>query len=299
MPDRKRTAALDWEDLRYFVALARQGSLAATARALRVSHATVARRLASLEAGLGLVLFDRQAEGYALTTDGQAALDAALAMEEAALEVMRRIDAGSALGGPVRLTTPRSLADCFLMKRLGGLATAHPGIDLEVVADSRVVSLTRREADVAVRIGSPTDSSLVGRVVARIAYGFFATPAYAARLADGEPPRMIGYDTNSDFLSEHAWLAEHYAAARFVFRSNSQLSQAEAAGAGLGLAMLPLYLAATVPGLTPVPAERLPLPRDVWLLVRPDLAKVPRVRAVADYLADLIRHNRAVLEGPG
>jgi len=97
MPERKRTAGLDWEDIRYFVALARHGSLSGTARALRVNHATVARRVASLETKLGRSLFVRRADGYALTADGKAVLDEAQAMDEAALSVLQRLDVGTEL----------------------------------------------------------------------------------------------------------------------------------------------------------------------------------------------------------
>jgi len=110
MPDKKRTAALDWEDLRYFVALARYGTLSATARGLRVNHATVARRVTGLETRLGRTLFDRRADGYALTVEGKAVLDEARPMEEAALSVLNRLDAGTDLSGMVRLTVGRVLA---------------------------------------------------------------------------------------------------------------------------------------------------------------------------------------------
>src|SRR3954469_16931153 len=109
MPERKRTADLDWEDFRYFVGLARHGSLSATARALRVNHATVARRVASLETRLGRSLFDRRADGYVLTAEGKAVLDEARSMDEAALSVLYRLDAGTELSGMVRLAVGRVL----------------------------------------------------------------------------------------------------------------------------------------------------------------------------------------------
>src|SRR4051794_20719046 len=110
MPERKRTATLDWEDIRYFVALARHGTLSATSRALRVNHATVARRVASLETKLGRSLFDRRADGYVLTANGKALLEEAQAMDDAALSVLHRLDTGAELGGLVRLTATRVLA---------------------------------------------------------------------------------------------------------------------------------------------------------------------------------------------
>jgi DNA-binding transcriptional LysR family regulator len=115
MPDKKRTGRLDWEDVRYFVALARNGTLSATARALRVNHATVARRIASLETLFGRALFDRRANGYALTAEGRAVLNEASAMDEAALSVLRRIDVGTELSGLVRLAAGRVLAERFLI----------------------------------------------------------------------------------------------------------------------------------------------------------------------------------------
>lgn len=147
MPDRKRTDNLDWEDIRYFVALARHRSLSATARALRVNHATVARRVAGLETVLGHALFERRPDGYALTAEGKAVLDEASAMDEAALSVLRRLDAGTELNGIVRLTTGHVLAENFLIDRLGGFHQRYPAIDLELIADARVRSLARREAD--------------------------------------------------------------------------------------------------------------------------------------------------------
>jgi DNA-binding transcriptional LysR family regulator len=292
MPERKRTTNLDWEDLRYFVGLARHGSLSATARVLRVNHATVARRVSSLETRLGRSLFDRRADGYALTAEGKAVLDEAQAMEEAALSVLRRLDTGTELSGLVRLTAARVLAEGFLVERLGELHRRYPALDIELISDARVISLARREADIALRLGSPRDSDLVGRRIARIAFGFYASPVWRDNLAKGQAHQLVGFDEESDFIFEAAWLARQFPAARFVFRSNSQMSQAAAARAGFGVALLPRYLAINDPGLVKVSlGQRLP-ERDLWLLVRRDLAKVPRIRAVADYLAALFRRDR-------
>jgi DNA-binding transcriptional LysR family regulator len=161
MPDKKRTARLDWEDVRYFVALARHGTLSASARALRVNHATVARRIASLETLIGRALFDRRAEGYVLTAEGKAVLEEASAMDEAAMSILRRHDARTELNGLVRLAAGRVLAERFLIDRLRAFHERFPAIDLEVIGGSRVVSLAKREADVALRYGSPKTASLL------------------------------------------------------------------------------------------------------------------------------------------
>jgi DNA-binding transcriptional LysR family regulator len=296
MTDKKRTA-LDWEDVRYFVALARYGTLSATARELRVNHATVARRVTSLETQLGRPLFDRRADGYALTAEGKAVLDEARSMDEAALSVLRRLDAGTELSGLVRLSVGRVLAERFLINRLRTFHKRYPAIDLEVIGGSRVVSLARREADVALRYGSPKDSELVARRVARITFGFYASPDYRDRLEAGDAPTFIGFDEESDFIAEAAWLTRRFGERRFSFRTNSQTTQAAAARAGYGVALLPRYVAADEQGLVQVSlGERLP-ERDVWLLIRRDLTKVPRVRAVTDYLIDLFRRERKLLTG--
>jgi DNA-binding transcriptional LysR family regulator len=297
MPDKKRTGRLDWEDVRYFVALARNGTLSATARGLRVNHATVARRIASLETLLGRSLFDRRANGYALTVDGKAVLDEARSMDEAALSVLRRLDAGTELSGLVRLTVGRVLAEHFVIDRLRAFHERYPAIDLEVIGGSRVVSLARREADVALRYGSPKDSELVARRVARISFGLYASPAYRDQIDAGNRPAFIGFDEESDFIAEAAWLARQFGDRRFSFRTNSQTTQAAAARAGYGVALLPRYVAADDPGLVQVSlAGRLP-ERDVWLLIRRDLKNVPRVRALADYLTDVFQRARRLLAG--
>jgi len=295
MPDKKRTAGLDWEDLRYFVALARNGTLSATARGLRVNHATVARRVASLEGAVGRPLFDRRADGYALTADGKAVLDEARAMDEAALSVLRRLDAGPQLLGLVRLAVGRVLAERFLINRLGAFHARYPAIDLEVIGGSRVVSLARREADLALRYGSPKDSDLIARRVATIGFGLYVSRAYRARLDAGAAPAFVGFDDESDFVAESAWLAQQFGERRFAFRTNSQTTQAAAARAGFGVALLPRYLAADDPDLVPASlTARLP-EREVWLIIRRDLRNVPRVRAVTDYLVEVFRRDQRLL----
>lgn len=297
MAVKKRTVALDWEDVRYFVALARHRSLSATARALRVNHATVSRRVTRLEALLGRSLFDRHADGYALTLDGKAVLDEASTMDNAASSMLRRCDENSGLSGLVRLTAGRSLAEGFLIDRLEGLHRRHPAIDVEVIGDVRLLSLARREADLALRFGKPKSSELAARRVGTIFFGLYVAtalrhePDAAARLP------LIGFDKDGDSIAEAEWLSRHFSGRRYSFRGNSQSAQAGAARAGFGVALLPRYLAADDPRLAEVACDKPMLEREVWLLVRPDLTRVPRVRAVADYLFELFRRERERLSG--
>src|SRR5215470_465032 len=296
MSDKKRTDRLDWEDVRYFVALARLGTLSATARDLRVNHATVARRVASLETAVGRPLFDRRADGYALTTDGKAVLDEARAMDEAALSVLRRLDAGTELNGLVRLAIGRVLAERFLIDRLRAFHARYPAIDLEIIGGSRVVSLARREADVALRYGSPKDSELIARRVATIGFGLYAAPGYRDKIDAGTAPTFIGFDEESDFVAEAGWLAQQFGERRFALRSSSQTTQAAAARAGFGVALLPRYVAVGDPDLVPVSLANWLPEREVWLVIRRDLRNVPRVRALADYLVDVFARDRRLLQ---
>jgi DNA-binding transcriptional LysR family regulator len=295
MTVRKRTIDLDWEDVRYFVALTRHGSLSATARGLRVTHATVARRLTSLETNLGRALFERRAKGYVLTAEGKAVLDEASAMEEAALSVLRRLDTSTELNGLVRFTVASVLAEGFIIDRLGEFHERYPALDLELIGDARVISLAKREADIALRLGSSKDSDLVARCVGKIAFGLYAAPAYRDKLEAGHTAAFIGYGDDSDFIFEASWLARRFSDKRFAFRTNSQMSQAAAARAGYGIALLPRYLADDDPGLVQISLEE-PMPdRDVWLLFRRDLRGVPRIRAVADYFIELFERERHLL----
>lgn len=294
MTVRKRTIELDWEDVRYFVALTRHGSLSATARRLRVTHATVARRLASLETKLGHVLFERRASGYILTSEGKAVLDEANAMEEAALSVLRRLDTSTELNGLVRFTAARALAEGFIISRLGEFHRRYPALNLELIGDARVISLAKREADIALRLGGSKDSDLIARRVGKISFGFYASADYRERLAS-EEPTFIGYDEDSDFIFEASWLTRQFANKRFTFRTNSQTSQAAAARAGYGIALLPKYLAANDPDLVRISLEDSIPDRDVWLLTRHELKSVPRIRAVADYFVEMFHRERHIL----
>jgi DNA-binding transcriptional LysR family regulator len=297
MIERFRTTPLDWDDLRYFVSLAREGSLSATARTLLVIHATVARRLAHLEGRLGKPLFERRPDGYVLTAEGEALLGPAAAMDEAALAVLRRADVGGALQGPVRITTTPGFADSFLMPQLGRLQKRHAGIDLEIIGESRNLSLARRETDIAIRLGRPKDGESRARRVAVMGFRFFAAHSYLKAALDPADHRFIAFDEENATVPQAVMLRQIRAGRRVAFQSNSQIAQAIAATQGFGIALLPCYLAAQYKGLAPVDLGETPLSREIWLLIRRDLARVPRVRAVAEDLVGIFERERRALAG--
>lgn len=287
---------LDWEDLRFALALARHGSLSAAARALQVNHATVSRRIERLQAAIGQLLFDRRKEGYRLTDTGEMVLDQLTRMDEAVLSMLS-VPLTVEDGGLVRLTAARVLADAFLVDRLGELRERLPTTNIEILGESRILSLARREADIAIRLGSPKDSELVGRKIGLIGYGFYASAGYLADLAEGGRLQFVGFDPDSDFVLEAAWLKREFPGQRVAFRSNSQAAQAAAARAGFGIALLPHYLALNDPGLQPAPVEAETPIREVWMLMRADLAGKPRLRAVAEEISDLFAREKELLAG--
>jgi DNA-binding transcriptional LysR family regulator len=295
MADRFRTA-LDWADVRVFAALARFGSLSATARALAVNHATVARRLAGLEQALGSKLFERRPSGYELTPAGRNALGLATAMETAANE-LGRFEPDAALSGLVRITATPSLAEAFLIPHLRPLHDAHPALDFEVVSERRPASLPRHQTDIALRLARPERGDVLARRLVRVGYGFYATRAWRERLDAGHAPLLVGFDEAGAQFPEAQWLARRFRGARIGLRANYQTGQIAAARAGFGIALLPYFLAAGDPDLVEVRLKEPPPARELWLLTRSDVRRTPQLRLVADFLADAFRRERARFEG--
>lgn len=281
---------LDWEDLRFFCTLCRLRTLSATARDLKVTHATVARRIARLEASLGCQLLDHRASGYVPTSAGQRVLEQANAMETAALSVqgLAEQEDSSDLSGLVRINTLRSFADGFLAQRLGALSDRFPNIDLVVHGEARNVSLTYREADLVIRFAEPTDGHLIGRRLTNFSFVWLAPPALVTLATGAAPPPLIGFGDDHAHLPEARWIAETFPDHRLRVRSNSWLAQAHAAQSGAGLALVPSFLRANFPDLVAVTPPRPTPTRPIWLLARPNIAETPRVRVVFDHLAAMI-----------
>lgn len=294
MADQNR-AALDWENVRMFVALARHGSLSGAARALSVNHGTVSRHVSSLEAALGEKLVERRPDGYVLTSAGTRVLGAASDMEAAAA-VLARGGADDLPKGLVRINAPPSVSLGFLVERLAAFSLRHPGLDIDVATDFRTVSLGRREADIALRYARPDDGDVVARLLAPVGFGFYATAAVRARVEDGDAPVFVGFDEANAHLPEAAWLTRHFPRARMGFRANHHIAQAMAAREGAGVALLPHFVAAAFDALAPVRLDPPPPDRELWLVTRPQYRKESAVATVADYLVQLFSDERGRFE---
>ena len=282
--------APSWDDLQYLMEAMRHGSLSAGARALGVDHATIGRRIRRLEKNLGRAVIDRQRPGLVLTAFGAAVLAEAERMRDAAATIARLAEARPKLAGPVRLTTTGMFATAYLTPLLAQLRKQQPLIDIELIVDERSLSLARREADIALRLARPRDSSLVTRRLASLGYGFYAAPAYLKR-ARKEGPAFIGFEESPPDLPEVGWLRQAAGDRPIAFRSNYRMAQVEAVRAGLGIGVLPRYAAKglVVADMVTVPPN---MTRELWLLVHRDLKDAPRFRAVIDFLVERTARDR-------
>jgi DNA-binding transcriptional LysR family regulator len=296
----QKSTGLRWDELRLVLAIGRSGTLSGGARELAIDHSTAFRRLGALEARIGVRLFDRARDGYVATPAGEALIAAAARFDDTVGELERRL-AGEDLrpSGTVRVTTTDTLLG-LLAPLLAAFRAAHPDILLEVVAANEFFTLTRRDADVAIRPAAQAPDALVGRRVAEIASALYAAPSYLAGRPDGsdlDAHDWIAPDETLGHLGSAQWLRAKVPQGRVVCRSNSLLALAAAARAGLGVTPLPCFLADPDSGLERV---RPPLPEmasALWLLTHPDLRRVARIRAFLDFMALRLAHQRPLLEG--
>lgn len=274
---------MDWQDLLHFAALARTGSLSAAARELGVDHATVGRRIASLERSLDLRLIDRLPRSSPLTADGRAVAALAAEMEEK-VEAIRRYSK-SAVAKPVaaiRVSAPPSIAAFLVAPNVAAFRADNPDIVITIAGTTEAAALDRGEAEIAVRMTRPEEPDLLTRRIGAMRFGLYAVPAVAA--APPENWSFIGYDIRLDHLTQQAWLNSQLAGRPIVFRAGDVFGQQAAAHAGLGVVALPVFLGDADPMLVRLPAA-IPSPARVTY---PDLRRSRAVASVMDFLADTI-----------
>lgn len=277
---------LQWDDIRYFLELARVGSLAGAARKLSVEHSTVARRVEALEQSLEVRLFDRLPKGWSLTPEGEALAKQAMRLDDEAQAFSRAAVGVSSLRGAVRISAPPVLASHLLVPRLAGIRSQWMNIDLEVIGESREANLARGEADLAIRMSRPTAPGLVARCIGEMGYGLYAANGYTDR--PQTECEFLGYDEDLSQVPQQRWLNQIAGSRRFALRSNDLAALLNGARAGLGIAALPCFLAADDPTLSLLPDHTCPTVRQLWLVMHPDVKRSPRVRLIADLLVNLV-----------
>jgi DNA-binding transcriptional LysR family regulator len=287
-------AASSWDDLRVLLAVHRKGSHGGAARLLGVDPTTIGRRLAALEQALDTRLFDRTPAGLVATDAGAALAARAARVEEEVLAAEREIGGANArLEGPVRITASDGILHWVVVPALADLRREHPGVVVELRADTRALDLSRREADVAIRLARPKEPSLVARRLGAMSMGLYASRAYLERrraprtIADLAEHDFVGFDASLDALPQARWLRTLVRAPRWVVRATTTTAQVAACAEGLGIALLASFIAPREPRLVPVLPSRAPAPRDAWLAVHEDMKRSARVRAVLAWLSKL------------
>jgi DNA-binding transcriptional LysR family regulator len=291
----------DWDDLRFFLAVARAGRLTVAARRLGADHATVSRRISSLEGALKAKLFERRPQGYSLTAHGERLLTKAETMETQALAVSSEIGgADLALSGTVRIGTPDGFGSFFLAPRAAGFAALYPDLEIQIVAMPRLLSISKREADIAVSLAPPKEGKIVARKLTDYRLGLYAAASYLDRHPaivapdDLHAHDMIGYIDDLIFMPELDYLDEVSKGLRPRLQSSNLLAQMEAALAGAGICVLPHFMAVREPRLVPVLSATVAIIRSFWLIVHADLKEVARIRATVDFIVREVKAARSL-----
>lgn len=295
-------AMFDWNDLRFFLELQRSGRLLTAAKRLNTTHTTVARHIESIEKHLGTALFVQHAQGYELTPAGESLLKHAEAMENLALLAQEDITQSFNPLGKIRLGVTEGIGIGFLTPRIGQLFERYPGLEVELVAVPRFVSIINREAEISVHLERPNADLLITRKLTDYRLALYASPAYLAKAAplhnrdDLAVHQWIGYVDDLLFSQELLFLNSFCRSPQVAFRSTSVVAQQEAAKAGLGIAVLPLFMAEQDQALVRVlPAET--IQRSYWISTRRELHKSVRLRVVWDFLLQLCREEQGLLLG--
>jgi DNA-binding transcriptional LysR family regulator len=283
---------VDWEDIRYFLAVAQSGTLSGAARSLKVDHATVGRRLAALEAALDVRLVDRLPRSCRLTAIGMQVSERAMEMEAGAHSITRLAKAAHApLVGRVTLSAPPVLVTHLLAEHLPRFRSEYPEIRLSLSAQGQQVSLSRREADVAVRLVRPEEAGSVTRRIGTMALGLYAHRSYV-HLAAPERWEFIAWDETYADSPAQSWLLEIAGGRPVVCELTQSSEHLVAVRAGVGVAGLPCFLGNRHPDLVRIDQRIPPFARNIWLAVHRDLRNTSSVRAVMDFVESVVSEDR-------
>jgi DNA-binding transcriptional LysR family regulator len=296
------TVGPSWDDFRFLLALRRTGSLGAAARSLKIDTSTVSRRIASLEAALGIQLVVRTPDGVKFNEAGVLASEAAEAVDGTLRALEARIGgADQRPQGVVRVSVTDGFAS-LVFEGLAALRAREPGICVELVVSTGRADLARGEADIAIRLFRETSGDLVARKVATLAWSLYAGASYVERRGGGPRPDevascdVVAFAEAAGRSPGARWLETHAPGAKVAFRANSVSAAVQAVRAGLGLSVLPCFMADREPSLQRLTPEVL-CETEAFLVVHPSVKEIARVRTVLDALGDLFAREAGVLGG--
>ena len=297
--------AMNWDDMRIFLALVRSGTLAAAARAAGQDATTVARRIQRLEAALATTLFEHGPTGQSLTEGGHRLLAHAEAMEAGARAVQQRAEEGAALGGTIRLSVSEGFGTGFVAERLAGFAALYPGVGVDLIASTGFLNPSRREADIAIMLARPRGGPLIAAKLTDYRLGVYAARDYLDRMGpigsidELTGHRLVGYVPDLIYAPELRYLAEVDERLEPAIRSSSIVAQARLIASGAGCGILPCFLGDTLPGLVRLLDREVAVERSFWLVVHRDTRRVARVEAFIGWLRDEVAAAHPLLSGRG
>lgn len=293
---------MNWDDLRYFLAVAREGQMLGAARRLGVSQALLSRHLAALEESVGARLLDRTTRGSTLTEDGEALFATAERMEAEMFSGLAELRGREELAGTVRIGAPDGFGSAFLAPRLGRFRAAYPELRIQLVPVPRSFSLSEREADVAVMVGRPEKGRLRVRKLVDYTLGLYAARDYLDRagtpggLAELRAHTLIGYVEDLIYTPELNYMREFLRDWQSDIAVSTAIGQFEAVRAGGGIGILHDFMAAGEPSLVRLFPE-LEVTRSYWIVWHENLRVARRVQAVADMLDRIVREERRLFGG--
>jgi DNA-binding transcriptional LysR family regulator len=289
---------LNWDDMRFFLALCRTHSFVAAAGELKVTHTTVSRRISALESALQTQLFQRTEKGCQITPAGEALLPYAEQLESTAISLEERV-AGkdNQLSGCVRIGTPDGIGNGYLAARLSQFQNQHPALEVELIPVPMYYSLSKREIDILITVTRPQKGNRIARKLTSYKLGLFATGEYlGGRPAihtseDLRGQRFIGYIDDLLFDQDLNFLDEFYPGVRPHFRTSTVIAQMTAVLAGSGIGVIPFFMAHGEAKLTQVLPD-LAIERGYWLQINPDAKDIARVRTTIDFVVNQIKSDK-------
>jgi DNA-binding transcriptional LysR family regulator len=296
---------LDWDNLRYFLAVARAGRLTLAARRLGQDQTTVGRRISALESDFGSKLFERRPGGYHLTEDGQRLFEKTEVMERSVCEIQRELAAGrKQIEGSVRVGAPDDFGSLFLARHIGEMHRLHPKLKIELIILPYALSLSKREIDIAISVERPTEGRLYARKLADYELRLYATRDYLETHSPIETPCDLSTQIWIGYVSEFVptptldRVSEALPGVIPNIKCSSLIGQLKATLSGAGLSMLPRFIADQEPLLVPVLADFTTATRAFHMIVHADLRDMPNVRIASNFIAQKVAESRSFFMPP-